>query len=101
MHFCLGKMGQTFNREAVMQGDLVIVRSYGGVPLVRRVWEEDKRGVYITDDVHFKLLATGESSVLPVGFPRQDVFRYDPSLAELVTLSPEACEWRWDSLTRY
>ena len=39
-----------------MRGDLVIVRAFLGVPLVRRVWEEVERGVYITDDAHLEQL---------------------------------------------
>jgi hypothetical protein len=33
-----------------MRGDLVIVRAFRGMPLVRRIWEEVERGVYITND---------------------------------------------------
>ena len=64
-----------------MQGDLVIVRAFRGKPLVRRVWDKVGHGVYITDDAHFKRLLAGEKISQPVGFPREDVFRYDPDLA--------------------
>jgi len=81
-----------------MRGDLVIVRAFGGVPAVRRVWDENERGVYITDDTHYDLLATGKESVSPVGFPREDVFRYDPDLAKEMDILYQTGKWDWTKL---
>jgi hypothetical protein len=81
-----------------MRGDLVIVRAFRGVPLVRRVWEEVAQGVYITDDTLFERLSKGENTVQPVGFPREDVFKYDPDLAKDMDTLYQAGEWDWTKL---
>ncbi len=84
-----------------MRGDLVIVRAYGGMPLIRLVWEEDERGVYITDDARFKLLVAGEASAPSVGFPMEDVFKYDAELAATIRDLFENGELDWDALVPY
>ena len=81
-----------------MQGDLVIVRAFRGRPLVRRVWEEVKHGVYITDDTHFQRLLAGEKDSQPIGFPREDVFRYDPELAKEMDVLYQTGKWDWTKL---
>lgn len=81
-----------------MRGDLVIVRAFRGVPLVRRVWEEVERGVYITDDTYFERLLAGEKSIQPIGFPREDVFRYDPDLAKEMDTLYQSGKWDWTKL---
>lgn len=64
-----------------MRGDKVIVRSFGGRPLVRRVWAADEHGVYISAEGEYQKLSRGEEALSPVGFPREDVFRFDPEIA--------------------
>ena len=82
-----------------MRGDLVIVRAFGGVPLVRRVWEEVERGVYITDDTHLKRLLAGENGAIqPVGFPREDVFKFDPEIAAVMDDLVQSGNWDWTKL---
>lgn len=81
-----------------MQGDLVIVRAYGNVPLVRRVWDEEKNGVYITDDEGLRRLREGDTEVWPVGFPREDVFKFDPELAKDCDRLRESGKWDWNNL---
>ena len=72
-----------------MRGDMVIVRSYNGKPLVREVWDSDEQGVYITDDLQFRLLTTGRDGLEPIRFPREDVSKYDQQLVE----SGEKLDW--------
>lgn len=64
-----------------MRGDKVIVRSFGDRPLVRRVWAADEEGVYISAEGEYQKLSRGEEALSPVGFPREDVFRFDPEIA--------------------
>lgn len=59
-----------------MQGDLVIVRAYGSVPLVRRLWDENEKTVYITNDAGFKRLTEEDSEIWPIGFPREDGLKF-------------------------
>ncbi len=78
-----------------MRGELVIVRGFGGVPLVRRVWEEAEHGVYITDDTHLKRLLAGKSETQPIGFPREDVFKFDPEIAATMDNLIQTGKWDW------
>ena len=81
-----------------MQGDLVIVRAFRGVPLIRRVWEEVEYGVYITDDTCFERLLAGETTCWPVGFPCEDVFHFDPALAKEMDALYQTGKWDWTKL---
>jgi hypothetical protein len=82
-----------------MRGDLVIVRAFGGKPLIRRVWEEVEKGVYITDDILFKRLMDGEKGTIqPVGFPKEDVFKFDPELANEMDVLYQTGKWDWTKL---
>ncbi len=80
-----------------MKGDRVIVRADGDVPLVRRVWGADDRAVYVTDEATLAKLAAGAEGPLAIGFPREDVFRYEPEAAARIGRGP----WEWSSLSRY
>jgi len=85
-----------------MQGDLVIARAYGGVPIVRRVWSESAQGVWITDESNFELLCSGKGGIEPsLGFPRNDVFKYDPNLTASIDELEENEVWDWNQLTPY
>ena len=58
-----------------MRGEIVVVRAWGGVPLVRRVWETGNKIVYITDDEQLRRYEQGLPMLIPIGFPIEDVFR--------------------------
>jgi hypothetical protein len=68
-------------RRCAMKGEQVIVRAYGNQPLVRRVWGEGKKVIYITND----------SNDGPIGFPRGDVFKYDQNAVNLI--KDKQCDW--------
>jgi hypothetical protein len=74
--------------EANMRGEKVIVRAFGGEPLVRIVWAVDSGVVYICHDEGYQKLTAGEAWI-PVGFPHEDVFRYDEE-----TLARLLDQWR-------
>ncbi len=78
-----------------MKGDLVIVRAFRGVPLIRRIYDEDETTVQITNNTP----DTGNEALPIIGFPREDVFRYDPDLAAALGGLSEKGEWNWDNLT--
>lgn len=61
-----------------MRGSLVIARDYSGSALVMRVWDIGRRLVYLSDECQFQQLSTGLPALTPIGFPREDVFAYDP-----------------------
>ena len=57
-----------------MRGDIVIVRTFGGKPAERRVWDTNDSLVYVTTDEEFAKLVVGKPALQPVGFPKEDVF---------------------------
>ena len=84
-----------------MRGDFVIVRSFGGIPLIRRVWDEDNEGIYITNDEQFQRLINGEEALEPIGFPREDVFKYDSQLALSMDRLHKKGKWSWNKLVPF
>lgn len=75
-----------------MQGDYVIARSFGDVPLIRRVWEADKGVVYICTEERYNQLRNGETDLMLVGFPKADVFEYDETIVTELDSNPQI--WR-------
>ena len=67
-----------------MRGSLVVARDYKGSPLLRRVWETGSRVVYLSEESQFQQLSTGFTGLIPVGFPVEDVYAYDPMQAEAI-----------------
>ena len=65
-----------------MRGDIVIVRSFGGEALVRRVWDIGGKVVYLIHETVYQRLMAGEEATSPTGFPADDVFEYVPGVAE-------------------
>ena len=63
-----------------MRGESIIVRAFGGAPLARKVWDVGERVVYITDEQGLKRLTSGRDAPPPLGFPKEDVFRFDERL---------------------
>jgi hypothetical protein len=81
-----------------MRGKPIIVRCYGNIPRVVLYWSEDQYAIYITNDEEIKKLSNGDSSIFPIGFPREDVFKYDPNLAASMDDLWEKGKWDWDKL---
>lgn len=86
-----------------MRGELVICKDALGRPLVRRVWEVvNKYCVTICNPNRYDLLVKAYDTQLPpLGWPREDVYHYDPqALEEFVKdgiVDPEL----WKQLKRY
>jgi hypothetical protein len=83
-----------------MKGDLVIVRSYGGEPKLVRVWEISKKAIFVCGEENYLNLIVGKPGLWPVGFPKEDVFRYNPTQENLLK------NWRnaptlWEHLVSY
>jgi len=81
-----------------MRGDKVIVRAFGGEPLIRLIWNVYPDIIDICDEEGYQRLLAGESWI-PIGFPRKDIFQYDPGVVEELMR-----EWRgnpaiWESLS--
>lgn len=78
-----------------MKGQLVVVKDFRGVALIRRVWTSDESAVYISDEQGFEALQRGVAGALPVGFPRRDVFVLEDGFC------PDRVDWSrmtpWES----
>lgn len=81
-----------------MRGEMTIVRDFQGRALVRRVWALNSGTVYICSEENFQRLAAGLEGWSPVGFPRQDVFCYDPNMAQEVAEAGELGPSAWSRL---
>ena len=57
-----------------MRGDVVLVRTFNGKAVKRRVWDVGDSVVYVTNDEQFERLAAGKDAIEPIGFPKEDVF---------------------------
>lgn len=84
-----------------MRGDFVIVRAFGNIPLIRRLWDEGDYCVYITNDEQYQLLNEGNGSIGPIGFPREDVFKYDSELASSMNQLYKTGKWDWNKLASF
>jgi len=63
-----------------MKGDKVVVLSSKDKLLIRRVWEATQDVVYICSEENYQTLSDGKQGLLPVGFPREFVYRYNPKV---------------------
>lgn len=82
-----------------MRGEIVVVRAYRGKALVRRVWGADNQLVFLVEDSHFKSLIEGqESAVGLIGFPKEDVFKYDLKMAKEINDPSSREHFSWDKL---
>ena len=84
-----------------MRGTIVILRAYLGQPIVRNVWDVNEMVVYITNDEYFQKLMAGADAPLPVGFPREDVFEYDPELAGSLEILYQSGALDWEKLRKW
>ncbi|KXK05384.1 MAG: hypothetical protein UZ03_NOB001000882 [Nitrospira sp. OLB3] len=66
---------------ATMRGEKIIVRAWGGRPLVRVVWDVCGESVLVTDEQGLESLMAGNDAPMPIGFPFNDVFAYEDSEA--------------------
>ena len=57
-----------------------------------------EHGVYITNDTYLEKLMAGETKFQPVGFPQEDVFKFDPEIATAMDDLVENRKWDWTKL---
>lgn len=78
-----------------MRGETVIVRAFGGKPLVMKVWSVGARVVYLTDKADLEKMLAGAEVPPPIGFPREDVFKYNAEAAANLnaTIWPKLVKW--------
>ena len=66
-----------------MRGDFVIVRAFGAIPLIRRLWDEDNNSLYITNDEQFQLLMVGKDAMNPLDSHERTFLNMTPNLPQL------------------
>jgi len=67
-----------------MRGETVIIHCFRGNPAVARVWEADKKVVYVLTREGFSRLQESGEGPIPAGFLRKDVFKYRTDLDDEV-----------------
>lgn len=81
-----------------MRGERVIVRAFDGEPLIRLIWEVSPTAVYICSEEGYQRLLAG-GAWIPGGFPRNDVFRHDATVAKRLITSWQTDPDIWKALT--
>ena len=64
------------------RGSLVFARCHQGSEAALAFWAEVENMVLLSDSNQFERLVSGLSALSPVGFLKQDVFKYDEGLAK-------------------
>ena len=77
-----------------MKGDLVIAKSLDG-PRVCRVAEDAGAVVFLSSEDQYALMESGKEALMPVGFPRASVFRWEDT-----AIGNDALV-KWDALVPY
>jgi hypothetical protein len=85
-------------RRKAMRGDKVIVRTFGGSPAVRLVWEILPHTVLIVTDGEWQA-TEAKHDIFPIGFPKEDVLFFDEARWSAFTKRPTA--WNWKLLRPY
>lgn len=67
-----------------MSGIYVIAMTYGGSGVRHKIWDWTERVAYLVDDNEFAAMSAGDSSAVPIGFPREDVFADSEALVSRV-----------------
>lgn len=60
-----------------MRCEFIVVKSFSGTALVRKLWEISDCLVLIHDSAEFEKRMNGEDHLGPVGFTMPDVYEYD------------------------
>lgn len=80
-----------------MKGDKVVLRVFGGGSAIGVVLGTTPETVAIHSPEQFDLSAEGRAWLLPIGFPRADVFEYDQCAVASVSERPI----KWFELRAY
>jgi hypothetical protein len=83
-------------RNGLLRGEVVLVRTFGGEPVERRVWDVGDSVVYVSNNEEFEKLVAGKPALAPVGFPKEDIFcrPANESLDDRVDWS-RLEQWNW------
>ena len=81
-----------------MKGETVIVRAFRGRPHIRRVWESTDTTVYVCSEERYQRLLVDEYEWPPTGFPREDVFHFDPNVVDKLMQEWETNPSVWEQL---
>ena len=83
-----------------MEGDMVVVRAFGGEPKISRVWKIGNGFIFVCSEANYQTLRSGKRGLWPVGIPNEDVFQYNPKHDNILK------NWRndphlWEHLANY
>lgn len=78
-----------------IRGSKIIVRDFINRPLARVLWGIGDRCVYICSTEQFTDLLEGDASAPAIGFPIEDVFKWDDSYEQMLSNDP----FDWSNLS--
>lgn len=87
----------------LMKGEHVLVRARGGRPLKRRVWRVSEEKIFVLSPETYKQAEAGIET-RAIGFPREDVFRFDAKLLAALHSAlgdPARLQELWESAIPY
>jgi hypothetical protein len=84
-----------------MQGEIVIVRTCGDIPVVRRIFEVKNGLIYITTDEQLGLFMSGKKQILSVGVPAGDVYKYDQRTLKFIEKIGIKTGVDWEQLSKW
>lgn len=84
-----------------MQGEMVIVRTHGDIPVVRRILEVKNGKIYITTDEQLGLFMSGKKQILSVGIPAGDVYKYDQPALKAIEKIRNKSKFDWGQLSKW
>jgi hypothetical protein len=62
----------------------VIVRSFGDIPHIRKIVSMTDTAVFVCREESYDAILAGERDAPMIGFPLQDVFKYDQPMADVI-----------------
>lgn len=70
------------------KGEKVIVRDCDNNAKINRIWEVSNERIYVCSDHQYQLLKEGVSSIIAIGFPKEDVFSFAKNhISDIANLS--------------
>lgn len=81
-----------------MKGTTVVLRTFGDIPVVAKVWGVSEGIVSVCSPENYNRLSSGMGGLMPIGFKSRDVFVVDAKTRESIA-SGGCTVLEWNSLT--
>lgn len=77
-----------------MQGELVVLKTFGDRPRIAKVWDIYDDVVVICGEENYARLVAGLFDITPIGFKAHDVFVCTPEIEKQIKQNPDlSLDW--------